>query len=80
MKKQELRHDVFRENVVKGIQYFNENSATVIKALDGTNYIVTLLFIISISGMDAMKFISTKSRVVMPFVWKLFLVLPSKTL
>ena len=31
MKKQELRHDAFRENVVKGIQYFNDNSATVIK-------------------------------------------------
>ena len=31
MKKQELRHDAFRENVVKGIQYFNDNSSTVIK-------------------------------------------------
>ena len=31
MKKQELRHDAFRENVVKCIEYFNENSATVLK-------------------------------------------------
>ena len=31
MKKQELRHDAFRENVVKGIQYFNENRSIVIK-------------------------------------------------
>jgi len=31
MNKHEIRHDAFRENVVKSIQYFNENSATVIK-------------------------------------------------
>ena len=31
MKKQELRHDAFREYVVKGIEYFNENRATAIK-------------------------------------------------
>ena len=30
MKKQELRHDIFRENVIKAIQHFNENSSTVI--------------------------------------------------
>ena len=31
MKKQELRHDVFRENVVKVVEYFNKNRATAIK-------------------------------------------------
>ena len=31
MKKQELRHDAFRENAVKGIEYINENRATAIK-------------------------------------------------
>ena len=31
MKKQELRRDPIRENIVKGIQYFNENSGTVLK-------------------------------------------------
>ena len=31
MKKQELRHDPIRENIVKGVQYFNENSSTVLK-------------------------------------------------
>ena len=31
MKKQELRHDPVRENIVKGVQYFNENSGTVLK-------------------------------------------------
>ena len=31
MKKHELRHDVFRENIVKGVEYFNENRATAIK-------------------------------------------------
>jgi len=31
MNKQELRHDAFRENIVKGIEYFNENRATAIK-------------------------------------------------
>ena len=33
MKKKELRHDVFRENLVKCVQYFNENRGTVIKIL-----------------------------------------------
>ena len=31
MKKHELRHDPIRENIVKGVQYFNENSGTVLK-------------------------------------------------
>jgi hypothetical protein len=31
MKKHELRHDAFRENVVKAIRYFNENRITVMK-------------------------------------------------
>lgn len=31
MKKQELRHDMVRENIVKGVQYFNDNSGTVLK-------------------------------------------------
>ena len=31
MKKQELRHDPIRENIVKVVQYFNENSSTVLK-------------------------------------------------
>ena len=31
MKKQELRHDPVREYIVKGVQYFNENSSTVLK-------------------------------------------------
>lgn len=33
MKKQELRHDPIRENIVKGIQYFSENTSTVIQIL-----------------------------------------------
>ena len=31
MKKQDLRHDPIRENIVKGVQYFNENSGNVLK-------------------------------------------------
>ena len=33
MKKQELRHDPIRENIVKGIQYFSENTSTVLQIL-----------------------------------------------
>lgn len=33
MKKQELRRDPIRENIVKGIQYFSENTSTVIQIL-----------------------------------------------
>ena len=31
MKKQDLRRDAFRENVIKGIEYFNENRYNAIK-------------------------------------------------
>ena len=33
MKKEELRHDPVRENIVKGVQYFSENTATVLQIL-----------------------------------------------
>ena len=33
MKKQELRRDPIRENIVKGIQYFSENTSTVLQIL-----------------------------------------------
>jgi predicted Zn-dependent protease len=33
MKKEELRHDPIRESIIKGIQYLNENSASVFKLL-----------------------------------------------
>ena len=51
MKKHELRHDVFRENVVKSIQYFNENSATVIK-------IFAVIFLV-VGGMSYYKHIGS---------------------
>ena len=44
MKKQELRHDLVRENIVKGVQYFNENSGTVLKV-----FAVIVLGVIGIS-------------------------------
>ena len=44
MKKQELRHDPIRENIVKGVQYFNENSGTVLKV-----FAVIVLGVIGIS-------------------------------
>ena len=31
MKKEELRHDPVRENIVKGVQYFSENTTTVLQ-------------------------------------------------
>ena len=31
MKKEELRHDPVRENIVKGVQYFSENTGTVLQ-------------------------------------------------
>ena len=31
MKKEELRHDPVRENIVKGVQYFSENTGTVLR-------------------------------------------------
>ena len=33
MKKEELRHDPVRENIVKGVQYFSENTSTVLQIL-----------------------------------------------
>ena len=33
MKKEELRHDPIRENIVKGVQYFSENTSTVLQIL-----------------------------------------------
>ncbi|MBC8257193.1 MAG: tetratricopeptide repeat protein [Candidatus Marinimicrobia bacterium] len=33
MKKEELRHDPVRENIVKGVQYFSENTSTVLQVL-----------------------------------------------
>ena len=33
MKKEELRHDPIRENIVKGVQYFSENTITVLQIL-----------------------------------------------
>jgi len=47
MKKQELRHDVFRENIVKGVEYFNDNRAIVIK--------IFAVLILIISGMSYYK-------------------------
>ena len=47
MKKQELRHDVFRENVVKGVEYFNENRATAIK--------IFAVIVLAVGGMSYYK-------------------------
>ena len=47
MKKQELRRDAFRENVVKGIEYFNENRATAIK--------IFALIVLVVGGMSYYK-------------------------
>ena len=33
MKKEELRYDPIRENIVKGVQYFSENTSTVLQIL-----------------------------------------------
>ena len=33
MKKEELRHDPIRENIVKGVQYISENTSTVLQIL-----------------------------------------------
>ena len=33
MNKEELRHDPIRENIVKGVQYFSENTSTVLQIL-----------------------------------------------
>ena len=47
MKKQDLRHDVFRENVVKGVEYFNENRATAIK--------IFAIIVLAVGGMSYYK-------------------------
>ena len=47
MKKQELRHDVFRDNVVKGVEYFNMNRATAIKIFS--------IIILVVGGMSYYK-------------------------
>jgi len=44
MNKQELRQDIFRENIVKGMQYINENIATAIK--------IIVVIIIIVAGMS----------------------------
>ena len=44
MKKKELRHDAFRENLVKGVQYFNKNRIAAIKIL--------LVIVLIIGGMS----------------------------
>ncbi len=47
MKKQELRHDVFRENVVKGIEYFNENRSIAFK--------IFAVIVLAVAGMSYYK-------------------------
>ena len=44
MKKEELRYDPIRENIVKGVQYLNDNSRQVIKIL-----IIIVLVVVVIS-------------------------------
>ena len=47
MKKQELRHDAFRENVVKGVEYFNKNRTTAIK--------IFAVIVLAVGGMSYYK-------------------------
>ena len=47
MKKQELRHDAFRENVVKGVEYFNNNRAAAIKMF--------AIIVLAVGGMSYYK-------------------------
>jgi len=47
MRKEELRHDAFRENIVKGVEYFNENRATVIK--------IFAILVLIVGGMSYYK-------------------------
>ena len=47
MKKQELRHDAFRENIVKGVEYFNENRAIAIK--------IFAVIVLAVGGMSYYK-------------------------
>ncbi len=47
MKKQELRRDAFRENVVKGVEYFNLNRATAIQIFS--------IIVLAVGGMSYYK-------------------------
>ena len=47
MRKEELRHDAFRENIVKGVEYFNENRASVVK--------IFAVIILIVGGMSYYK-------------------------
>ena len=47
MKKQELRHDAFRENIVKAVEYFNENRASAIK--------IFAVIVLAVGGMSYYK-------------------------
>ena len=47
MRKEELRHDAFRENIVKGVEYFNKNRAIVIK--------IFAVLILMVGGMSYYK-------------------------
>jgi len=47
MRKEELRHDAFRENIVKGVEYFNKNRAIVIK--------IFAVLILIVSGISYYK-------------------------
>jgi len=56
MKKQELRRDAFRENVVKGVQYFNDNTATIIKI-----FVVIVLLVLGMSYYNHLGKIKQKN-------------------
>ena len=43
MRKEELRHDPVRENIVKGVEYIKENQNTVLKIFTGLVILVVLL-------------------------------------
>ena len=51
MRKHDLRHDAFRENVVKGVQYISENSATVIK--------IFTVIILAVGGMSYYNYLGS---------------------
>ena len=51
MRKEELRHDPVRENIVKSIEYIKENQNTVLKIFAG--------LVILISGLSFYKHITT---------------------
>ena len=43
MRKEELRHDPVRENIVKGVEYIKENQNTVLKVFSGLVILVVIL-------------------------------------